>query len=93
MQPDTPELSEQIAQLLARAEFFLKGLASPGWPLYQVLILIGLVVLSYLLSLVLRPRLDAWVRGKEGLSKWRLRLFVLVQQRLKLILFTLMAWP
>ncbi|MCV2881717.1 mechanosensitive ion channel family protein [Actibacterium sp. XHP0104] len=93
MQPDTPDLMEQIAQLLARAEFFLRGLASPGWPLYQVLILFGLIVLSYLLSLVLRPRLDAWVRGKEGLSKWRLRLFVMVQQRLKLILFTLMAWP
>ncbi|MCB2133365.1 MAG: mechanosensitive ion channel, partial [Rhodobacteraceae bacterium] len=38
------------------------------------------------------PRLNEWLRGREGWPKWRLRLAVLLQNRLQLIFFVLLAW-
>ncbi|MCV2867521.1 mechanosensitive ion channel [Defluviimonas sp. WL0002] len=38
------------------------------------------------------PRLNDWLRTREGWPKWRLRLALVLQKRLQLIFFVLLAW-
>ncbi|MGR3805888.1 MAG: mechanosensitive ion channel family protein [Marinibacterium profundimaris] len=75
---------------------WLEGLylivVTPGWRQYQIAILLGLVVLSYLLRLLTYGRFDTWLRAQAGWAKWQLRLMVQLRDRLALIYFTAMAW-
>ena len=54
---------------------------TPGWRQYQILILLGLVCVSFVLRLVTRQRIDSWMRSREGLPKWRLRLLIQIRNR------------
>lgn len=65
---------------------------TPGWRQYQLAMLVVLIGLSYLLRLFTERHLDAWMRSREGWPKWRLRLLVLLRQRLALIWFVLLSW-
>ena len=38
------------------------------------------------------PRLKYWLRAREGWPKWRLRLRLIVERKLRVILFALLAW-
>ncbi|WP_212522731.1 mechanosensitive ion channel domain-containing protein [Actibacterium sp. MT2.3-13A] len=93
MQADPLSLREQIEALLAQALAFGQSLATPGWRLYQILIIIGLLLLCHGLAWLLGPRMDGWMRSLEGWPKWRLRALVVMRRRLRLILFVLLAWP
>ncbi|MDK3075186.1 mechanosensitive ion channel [Sedimentitalea sp. JM2-8] len=64
----------------------------PGWRQYQVLIVLGLVLMAWLMKALLQPRLENWARSREGWPKWRLRMIVQVRQRLGLISFAVIAW-
>lgn len=62
------------------------------WSLYQVAIMIAIFGLSHIVSLVVTPSIDAWMRGLEGRPKWQLRVLVLLRQRVRSIAFVLMLW-
>ena len=75
------------AQLFA----FVKTLFIPT-RLYQVGLLVALAVLAHLVARWLSPRVDAWIRGREGLRMWQLRLMSVFRRRLRGIVFVLFAW-
>lgn len=60
--------------------------------LNQVVAVLVLMVIAHFLARFLSPRLRVWLRRREGWPKWRLRLGLMVDRRLRLILFTAMAW-
>jgi len=63
------------------------------WNAYQVAIAIGLFVAAHLLSRFLGPYVHAWMRGREGWPKWRMRFLVMLHRRLRLIFFVALIWP
>ncbi|MGR3541568.1 MAG: mechanosensitive ion channel family protein [Hasllibacter sp.] len=63
----------------------------PGWKLWQLLIVIGLIVGSYLIARLAEPRIRRLVAGR-GWSKLRLRLLAIVLRRLWLIVFVLASY-
>ena len=67
-------------------------LITPGWRQYQIIILMGLVVVSVVLRLATRGRIDAWMRSREGVPKWQLRLLIQLRDRLVLIYFVILSW-
>lgn len=58
----------------------------------QIWTVLFLIVLAHLLAWLLAPRLRKWLRRRQGWPKWRLRTGLMVVQRLRLILFSAMAW-
>jgi small-conductance mechanosensitive channel len=87
-----PEAFSAIQWLWEAVFDFVVTLLTPGWRQYQVLIIVGLVVLSWLLARLFDPRVEAWARNLEGWPKWRLRIIVQARKRLGLILFAVSAW-
>ena len=71
---------------------FAVSLTVPGWRLYQMLIILGLIALAYCLHHVSGKVLQNWVRGREGWKTWQLRMIVQVRKRLGLIWFSAFAW-
>lgn len=63
----------------------------PGWRLYQILIILGLIALAWLFKALTEPKLQNWARAREGWPKWRLRLLVQVRRRMLLVWFSLLA--
>ncbi|MDP5308560.1 mechanosensitive ion channel [Paracoccus sp. 2205BS29-5] len=74
-----------------RVWMFLRTLLIPS-RLYQLPAIAGLVLLAWLVARLISPRLTGWLRSRENWPKWRLRLGLLVDRRLTLIVFTLLAW-
>ncbi|MFW8594114.1 mechanosensitive ion channel family protein [Cribrihabitans neustonicus] len=64
----------------------------PGWRLYQLLIVLGLVAAAWALKFAAEPPLDRWARSREGWPKWRLRLVVQMLRRLRLVIFVILCW-
>ncbi|SDD37417.1 Mechanosensitive ion channel [Paracoccus isoporae] len=60
--------------------------------LNQVLAVLVMILAAHLLARLLSPRLRLWLRRREGWAKWRLRLGLVIDRRLRLILFSAMAW-
>ena len=85
-------ISEIASGLWAQTYLFLTGMMRV-WNLYQLAILAGLIVAAFGLSYVVGPLLHNWLRAQEGWPKWRLRLFLVLHRRLRLILFVAMIWP
>lgn len=96
MEEDAPEIPEglgpQIMALLGDLRLFIEGVAQPGWRLWQVLIVLGLIALASLLRVVLAPRMQAWMRGLEGRPKWQLRALISLRNRLQLLIFIVLTW-
>jgi small-conductance mechanosensitive channel len=82
---------EAGAGLLSQIEVFLRSLLL-RWRLYQVGILVALFGLAHLLALWMRGRLEGWVRHRTGLPRWRLRVAVVVSNRMRGLIFVLLAW-
>ena len=85
------ELVEVGQGLISQAENFVASLFRT-WNLYQVLIAVGLFLLSLLLKRVLAPKLHEWMRTREGWPKWRLRILLVVHKRLGGIIFVALIW-
>jgi len=77
--------------LWSSAMNFVVSLTVPGWRLYQVLIIIGLIAAAYCLHHVSGKMLQNWVRGHEGWKTWQLRMIVAVRKRLGLIWFVILS--
>ena len=88
------EIQEFIAALGSVYDSALTSLRNLLLPsrLNQMVILIVCALAAWALRQWAAPRLNEWLRGREGWPKWRLRLAVLLQNRLQLIFFVLLAW-
>ena len=94
MGPDvvSPEtLTEVTLDLFMWAEAFLASLLRP-WNAYQLLIALAVFVSAHVLAAVFKPRMHNWMRGLEGWPKWRMRALVVVQRRLRMVLFVSLIW-
>ena len=87
-----PDLLAELTALWMQLEGFVTDLARPGWKLWQVLIVIGLIAAAWLVGRVLAARMTAWMRGQTGRPKWQLRWLVTIRNRLPLIVFAATAW-
>ncbi|THH36197.1 mechanosensitive ion channel [Aliishimia ponticola] len=97
-QQEVPSVSETAGQILdigqslaGQAEAFLTSFLRP-WNGYQVLIAISVWVLAHLLRAAFGPRIRAWMASREGWPTWRMRVLVVIHQRLMPIFFVLMIW-
>jgi len=71
---------------------FAEGLWRPsvGW---QVLIVLAILVVAHVATGFFKPRWEAWLRTREGWPTWRMRLGILVNRRMRLIVFVATIWP
>ena len=77
--------------LVLAGEAMFMSLLRP-WVGYQALIALALFVLAYILRSTLGPRIRAWMGTREGWPKWRMRVLVVVHQRLLQIFFVILIW-
>ncbi|WBU60179.1 mechanosensitive ion channel family protein [Paracoccus albus] len=95
MENETPGTPEQIIDAAGgfwqQLDQFVRNLTLPH-RLNQVGAVLVIMVIAHVLARFLSPRLRAWLRTREGWPKWRLRLGLMIDRRLRLILFTLIAW-
>ena len=98
MNPDTTPLQEALAPistevsgLLTQGQALLTNLLRP-WAGYQLLIALAVFVCVHILAMALRPRLNDWLRTREGWPKWKLRIGLIVHRRLRMILFVIAIW-
>lgn len=90
---ENAEQAHEIALSLAeQAQQFFEGLLRP-WNAYQIGIALVIFVISYGLAKIVSPRLREWMRTRENWPKWRYRFFLVVDRRMRLILFVLIIFP
>ena len=93
---NTPEVAiDEVlnisSDLLAQAQMFVETLFRT-WNLYQILIAVGVFIVAHLLRAVLGPRIREWMGSRENWPKWRMRILVVVHQRLRAIFFVSLVW-
>lgn len=86
-----PQVIDAAQGLWYRIRLFIDTLLIPS-RIYQLPAIVGLLLLSWLLARIMSPRLTNWLRSRENWPKWRLRLGLLIDQRLTLIFFVLLSW-
>ncbi len=92
MEPDiAPSLIDQTTAIWDQLMTGAQNLLLPS-RLTQIGILIALFALSWLLARWIAPKIYDWMRTLEGWPKWRLRVLVVLHQRLQLIIFAILAW-
>ena len=90
--PPEPDLVAELWGLWTVAEGFVTDLARPGWKLWQVLIIAGLMIFALLFRRIGGARMTAWMRTQTGRPKWQLRWLVTLRNRLGLLAFAAAAW-
>ena len=86
-----PTLAEQTGTVISMVERLSVRLMNP-WSAYQVLIILGLIALSYLVYRIYKPRIRALLGAPHGWPKWMLRILALTNQRLWLLIFVILSW-
>ncbi len=86
-----PDVLDAAQALWLQIWLFAKGMTLP-WQLNQLAAIAGLFILAHVLARMLSHHLTNWLRTRQGWPKWKLRLGILFQQRLRVILFAIMAW-
>ncbi|UWP91868.1 mechanosensitive ion channel [Aliiroseovarius crassostreae] len=84
-------LRDQVVDLARDGGDFLFSLTQT-WRLYQVAIIVALAALSWVLGRFLDPKLENWLREREGWSKRRLRFALQLRRRARMIIFVLLSW-
>lgn len=86
------ELFDNMAEaFLLQLGNLVELIVTPGWRQYQIAIILGLVALSFLLTLLTKSRWEAGARARSGWPKWRLRVLVQLMQRMTWS--TSSCWP
>ena len=62
------------------------------WNLYQILIALGVFAAAHLMRAILGPKIRAWMASRESWPKWRMRILVVIHQRLRAIFFVALIW-
>lgn len=87
------ELFDNMASaFLLQLAKLIELIVTPGWRQYQIAILLGLAVLSFLLTLLTKKRWEAWARARSGWPKWRLRVLIQLMRRMTLVYFVVLSW-
>ncbi|WP_232830799.1 mechanosensitive ion channel family protein [Tropicimonas sp. IMCC34011] len=60
--------------------------------LYQIGVIAVLALIAQLIRMWLSPRMRSWMRTLEGETKWRLRVLLTIQQRIRIISFVAMIY-
>ncbi|WP_400086021.1 mechanosensitive ion channel family protein [Yoonia sp. R78084] len=100
--PTTPSASEPFeaplqevitisTDLFTQAQVFVESMFRT-WNLYQILIALAVFAAAHLLRTILGPRIRAWMGSRENWPKWRMRILVVVHQRLRAIFFVSLIW-
>ncbi|WP_370632903.1 mechanosensitive ion channel family protein [Hasllibacter sp. MH4015] len=96
--PETAESADFVTEvttlglsLLERLMAFVDTLWRAS-VLYQVIGIAVLFLLAHILRAWLGPRIREWMGTREGWPKWRMRVLVVVHQRLRAIFFVLLVW-
>lgn len=77
--------------LLTRGEAFFENMFRT-WNTYQLLIALGVLVAAHILRAILGPRIRAWMASRDNWPTWRMRILVVVHQRLRAIFFVTLIW-
>lgn len=85
------DLIDAGLSLWREVELFLRSMTSP-WRIYQIGIILALLAVAHVLRIVVGRRLEDWVRRRDGWPRWRLRLSVIVIQRLRGLFFVALIW-
>ncbi len=85
------ELIDAGMSLWREVEIFLRSMTTP-WRLYQIGIILALLAVAHVLRAVVGRRLEDWLRRREGWPRWRLRVSVILIQRLRGVFFVLLIW-
>ncbi|MRX49308.1 mechanosensitive ion channel [Paracoccus sp. S-4012] len=87
----TPELVEAARGVWTQLYSFLRIMTLP-YRLWQLAAILGLMAIAHLARNWLAPRLNLWLRQRQNWPKWRLRFGILVQRKLRVILFAALSW-
>ncbi|MEM9797775.1 MAG: mechanosensitive ion channel domain-containing protein [Pseudomonadota bacterium] len=85
-------IESELLTIWAQISTYAQDLLRPGWKLWQVLIILGLIAVAWLLKRWAADRMTAWMRSQTGRPKWQLRTLVMIRNRLWLIVFAALAW-
>lgn len=77
--------------LWAQSEAFLESLLRP-WNAYQIALALGMFLLAQGFRLWLGPKIREWMAGRKGWPSWRMRILVVIHQRLRAIFFVILLW-
>ncbi len=88
------EFQSFTSALIALWEDFVRAFSTLFLPsrLHQMLILVGCALGAYLLKRLAGPKLNDWLRSREGWPMWRLKAGLQIEKRLWLIFFVLLTW-
>ncbi|AGT07483.1 mechanosensitive ion channel family protein [Paracoccus aminophilus] len=91
MKPLSPDVFDAAQALWLQIRMFAKGMLLP-WRLNQLLAIAALFLIAHFAAKPIGHWLTTWLRKRQGWTKWKLRLGILIQQRVRVILFALLAW-
>mmetsp|Transcript_22370 Transcript_22370/g.35816 ORF Transcript_22370/g.35816 Transcript_22370/m.35816 type:complete len:478 (-) Transcript_22370:716-2149(-) len=77
--------------LLSEGQEFAESLLRP-WVAYQVLMALAVFVAAHLLRRWIGPPVRNWMATRDNWPKWRMRVLVVINQRLRAILFVVLIW-
>jgi len=90
--PDLLEtLGSQATDFYSWMLYYYQLLNRP-WNLYQILIALAVFLVAWGLQSLVSPRIREWLRTREGWPKWRFRLALVVERRLRMIFFVFLIW-
>ena len=85
------QLQTTALDLIAQWDGFMASFLRP-WNFYQIGIALAVLAVAHLLSQLLTPPFRDWMRRRDGWPTWRMRVLVVVQRRLRMILFVPLIW-
>jgi small-conductance mechanosensitive channel len=91
MEGEFQTLTEALLQLWQDVVRAFSNLFLPS-RLNQMAILVGCILVAYILNRWTGPKLNAWLRAREGWPMRRLKIGLILQRRLWLIYFVLLSW-
>ncbi|WP_114286440.1 mechanosensitive ion channel family protein [Candidatus Halocynthiibacter alkanivorans] len=91
MEDQLSAIPQQITTLWMAVQTAFSNLYLPS-RINQFVILVLCFVAAWILRRWAAPQLSEWAHGLEGVTKWRLRLFLVLHNRMQLITFTALSW-
>ena len=86
-----PQFLASIQGVLRQIQGFALSLLQP-YRLWQVLVVLIAFAAAHVMARMFAQMVDAWARSRPNLKRWQARLIVTVRNRLRGILFVLLAW-
>jgi len=77
--------------LWAQAVTFGERLLRP-WSLYQLVIILAVFLVAHVARALCYNSFRDWLRARDGWSKWQLRWFLVLHQRMRPIVFVILIW-